>query len=552
MGFQYQKNKESHSSDSMWTSYSDLFLGLSIIFLLLYVAASLRQGTDGIRQFLENKQLVKETQDLRQQIKVYNNLKQNYMDKEASDSEKEAYQALMSKLDLLQEESKDEKIKLRNQALENENKEKALNQYQQMIRNIINSNVIAKGRIKNRDVLIDTKEEIIGEKDEEISGLEKTVAQKKSQLAQGEKKIETLEDQLNNRLKQLKSAYKNQKLTKKKFEAEQTNLRREIDQKIQNLKSQNSKVAQDLAKTSQELQKTAQDLNQTKSQVAKLGQEKSALKDELTGTQAKYQQEMESLKGQFAKQKEKERAQFESALQKEKLSAAEKVKREAQFRSEAQRRERELGEKVAALDKKYQGSQKDLAKATERLNAQRKLADQIKKNFSANGVDADVDPESGDVVLSFGDQYFDTGKATLKNEMKKILEQAMPVYSASLFENQKVAEKIQSVEIVGFASPTYKGKYIDPSSLEAGDRQAVNYNLDLSYSRARSIFQHVFDKMKFKNQQQLQPLVKVTGRSFLSHEKNKNFQAAGKGEAFCMKNDCAKLQRVIIKFTLKD
>ena len=35
----------------------------------------------------------------------------------------------------------------------------------------------------------------------------------------------------------------------------------------------------------------------------------------------------------------------------------------------------------------------------------------------------------------------------------------MPAYSASLFEDRKIAEKIQSVEIVRLASPTYKGKY---------------------------------------------------------------------------------------------
>lgn len=140
--------------------------------------------------------------------------------------------------------------------------------------------------------------------------------------------------------------------------------------------------------------------------------------------------------------------------------------------------------------------------------------------------------------------------------MRSVLEKAMPAYSASLFDDPKVSSKIQAVEIVGFASPTYKGKFINPKSLDPDDRKAVNYNLDLSYNRARSIFNYVFDKnkMAFKHQKQLLPLVKVTGRSFLSGADDERTPAAsaGSAEEFCRKNDCAKLQRVIIKFQLKD
>ena len=59
MGLDYKK-KHSHGggdSESFWTSYSDLFLGLSSIFLMLYVVASLRTGTDKcLFYFRKNKQ----------------------------------------------------------------------------------------------------------------------------------------------------------------------------------------------------------------------------------------------------------------------------------------------------------------------------------------------------------------------------------------------------------------------------------------------------------------------------------------------------------------
>lgn len=513
MGLNYKK-RDHGSQDAMWTSYSDLFLGLSIIFLLLYVAASLRQGTDGIRQFIENKQLVQKNADLQQQIKVYNTLKQDYLKTQASEEEQASYNVLMEKLDLLKEEAKDEKNMLRQKAMDNEKKEVALNQYQQMIRNIINSNMIAKSRIKNRDTLIDERDEEITVKESEIQDLEKNVAEKRAQIQLGEKKIDTLEDQLDQKLKQLQSSYQAQKLTKKKYEQQQAALRGEFEQKIDSLKQQNQSASQELSKVAQKLQQTSSALQSTQGQLSKAAQEKERLAQD----KERLAQDLESTKAQ------------------------------------SERTAKDLKGQLGTLGKKFQATQADLAKATDRLNAQRNLADKIKKSFGKAGVEADVDAETGDVILSFGDQYFDTGKANLKPQMRKILEQAMPVYSQSLFADAKIADKIQSVEIVGFASPTFKGKFIDPKSLKPEDRQAINYNLDLSYNRARSIFNHVFDKdkMTFDHQERLIPLVKVTGRSFLAHEKDKNYKSSSKGEDFCRVNDCAKLQRVIIKFTLKD
>jgi outer membrane protein OmpA-like peptidoglycan-associated protein len=158
-------------------------------------------------------------------------------------------------------------------------------------------------------------------------------------------------------------------------------------------------------------------------------------------------------------------------------------------------------------------------------------------------------------MLSFGNQYFQSGHAELQPGMREILVKAMPAYSSSLFGDPKIAEKIQSVEIVGFASPTYQGRYIDPSSLSQTDRKAVNYNLDLSYQRARAIFNYAFDtdKMTFKHQKQMLPLVKVTGRSFLAEgQGNGKSRVPADSDKSCDKGDCAKARRVIIKFTLKD
>ncbi len=57
----------------------------------------------------------------------------------------------MSKLTLLQDDAHQEKDLLRQKAKENKEKEFALNQYQALIRNIINTNILAKTQIAHRE-----------------------------------------------------------------------------------------------------------------------------------------------------------------------------------------------------------------------------------------------------------------------------------------------------------------------------------------------------------------------------------------------------------------
>ena len=68
--------------------------------------------------------------------------------------------------------------------MENELKEKALSKYQQLIRNIINSNVIAKTKIQQRNSIISEKDDVINLKTNEIKNLDASVANKKIELAE--------------------------------------------------------------------------------------------------------------------------------------------------------------------------------------------------------------------------------------------------------------------------------------------------------------------------------------------------------------------------------
>lgn len=455
----------------MWTSYSDLFLGLSVIFLLLYVTASLRQGTDGIRQFLNNKELEKENSDLKQQLKVYDSLKNNYLNNQSSESEQETYDMLMKKLELLQDDANNEKNELLVKAKENEDKEKALNQYQQVIRNIINANLIAKARITNRDDVITQKEDVIKEKSTEISSLEQDLKSRSEEIQKGKYKITKLEKSLSENLNELKMAYAKKRISEERFKEQQEILKQEANNNIALLKQE--------------------------------GLVKEAEIEEIKEQHEQLQSKLKQTEGQYSETK-------------------------------------------AELSKAKAG----LAKVRENLQARKKIAQSIKGKFKDMGIEAEIDAGTGDVLLGFGSEYFDTGAAKLKPGMKKVLEKALPSYAQSLFEDPKISEKIENVEIVGFASPTFNGKYVDPSSLNKKDRLAVTFNLDLSYKRARSIFDYLYSNTDFQYKQRLMPLVKVTGRSFLGDKSNQSTKESAVD--FCQKFDCAKKQTVIIKFKLRD
>ncbi len=580
MAFHRSKRKSHSADDSMWTSYSDLFLGLSVIFLLLYVAASLRQGTEGFMQFQQLKKTEKENETLRQQLRAYETINKQYLDQQASDDQKKTYDLLMSKLDLLQDEANDEAKKLRQAAREHDEKKRALNEYQAMVKAIVQANNVASSRIAKRDVFIDKQEHTIEEQDTQITELNQDLAEKRNAIASGERKIQELDRQLNSNIKRLEAERKAKKISQAAFIREREMLREQARRNIEMLEAQNVRARGEIDKINTQLSQTSRELASAKTNLEKTQALASDLGNKLTEAEKQHQERLAGLRDVFASKAAAERAAFEQKLAAEKLSGEQRAAREAAFRAEAERKARGLAEQIADAEGKFRRAQaeaegargalaqkegelaatkgrleqtsRDLATAQANLEAKRKLAESIKNRFNKQGIRAEVDGKTGDVLLSFGEEYFDTGKSKLKPGMQRVLEKAMPAYSQSLFEDKAIANKISAVEIVGFASPTFKNRFIDPRKLSAADRKAVQYNLDLSYQRARAIFDHIYANMDFQHKRQLLPLVKVTGRSFLAQDPNQRTPANSNADAFCRQNDCAKLQRVIIKFNLKD
>lgn len=630
MAFDYDKIKHHRDSgESFWTAYSDLFSVLSAIFLLLYVVSSVRSGTFSIQKEVQYQVLAKEAQDLKDQIRIYNALRDETVE-QSSDDEQKQYKMLMDKLSLLQEESNGEKKDLIEKSRQLAQKEMALNKYQQMIRNIVNVNMLSKRQIKQRDFLIAKKDFDITEKDGEIRGLNTDIEKKEKVIEENNERIASIQDRLADQIKRVRLEQKSSRLTKDAMNKKIANLQQSSEQQINAIEGKNASIARDLqmAKTSLsltqnalentqgKLQTTVGQLENVKEQSAaekqsllgkisqvqaqsdsernalmgkmqnmqgKSAAEKQALLGQLEGAKQGFQKQLNDLKSEGEARMASEKAAFDKALTGEKLSGAAKAAREAAFRQKAEgeagalrgalaglgnkigEAERQLadarekeGRYVASVDKlakENQGLSQDLKRAKEVAEAKKKLVQNIRDNFNKAGIKADVDDKTGDVFLSFGDDYFESGRADLKESMQRRLEKFIPQYSKSLFSDPKTAQNIASVEIIGFASSTYKGKYVNPQSLKTEDREAVDYNLKLSFNRANSIFKHIFDKdrLQYDHQKDLLPLVKVVGRGYLPDGKQPGDIPSGMPERdFCKKFNCAKAQKVIIKFNLKE
>lgn len=558
-------NKKHNDSESFWTSYSDLFLGLSSIFLLLYVVASLRSGTDGIKNAVENQKLKVEVMDLKNQLKTYEAMKEQYIQNQASKGEVSEYNELMDKLALLQDEAKTEKNKLRKAAHDNDQKEKALNKYQQMIRNVINSSAIAKVKINNRNEVINEREETIGDQQQEISqkntqitGLNQNISMMENVIQTKENQISQAKSELNQKMAQLKQAFQHQKLSQKAYQASLKKLQDSAHQQMQSLAQQKAQAEQNLGQTQRQLASVKDSLAQSEGALAKSqddlklkGDQISQLNQQIGQLNAEGQAKVAALKGKYDAERAADKAAFDRAMQNQKnLGAAEIARREGEFKAAAAAKERKLAGEMAGLMGQLKDTEGKLAQANAELAARKQIAQEIREGFKRAGVKADIDMGTGDVVLDFGATVFDSDSANLKEEMKNVLQKAMPSYAKSLFGNPKVANQISSVEIVGFASPTYRGKIVDPNSTAPQDREALKYNMDLSYKRAKSIFNYILDEnqMNFTHRDTMVPALKVSGRSFL--DLMKMDRSVASVQDYCVKYDCKKSQKVVIKFNM--
>ncbi len=191
------------------------------------------------------------------------------------------------------------------------------------------------------------------------------------------------------------------------------------------------------------------------------------------------------------------------------------------------------------------------------MKVRRKLAKQLSKAFKKMKLPAYVNLKTSEVVIPFKNAYFDFGQFALNYKIKKILRDILPVFSATLFKELDVKNDVKSLEMVGYSSPIYKGRIVHGTNLE---EEGLRFNVDLSYKRAKAIFNYVFDSnsFKFNHQRDMMKLTKVTsvGHNWTTLKPTGGaysplkYQKASPGQRLCMRYNCEEWQKVTIRINL--
>ncbi|MFZ9002271.1 MAG: hypothetical protein ACO20H_13270 [Bacteriovoracaceae bacterium] len=573
MNFNYDKVKKRVEEENHWSTYSDMFMVLSLVFLFLYVITASRVGTINtqvVKKDEETKKLSEKTQqqinDLKQKLtqteqrlKEYQTITLDYVDKEASDREKQEYDKLLTKMQDLTAQQQDKgkqirkKIKDLHQRLqETLSKEKDINQYQNTLKHIISKNAVLKSTVLDKDHNLKISQFSLEESRKKITNnigkINKLTAELQSEKLLKQKRIKQWNSEKSlykKRISQIKNNY-NEKIVS----LEQKNKINELKltDKIQNINKSFAQVKASLNRNKRNLHKTQKQLQFEKEITSKLKKE--------------YQQQITTAKARYAKKNKEIQSLKQTYLQEKKGLISQKLKEQNKAKESYRRKmasiDQSYAQKIEQIKSEMGQMEKSyldkLSKASPITAERMKIAKAMGGAFNTNGISASVNRESGDVIIDFGLSYFDTDKWYLKKGMKKKIKKLIPLYAKTLFE---ASDKVSSVEIIGFSSPTYKGRFVDPHSINEKYREAINYNLDLSYKRARSIFSYIFNKkyMNFEYQKKLLPYVKVSGRSYFSEEvrfKPKKGKRRLPSTAECEKYGCLSSQKVIIKYYLKE
>lgn len=540
----HSKKSGAEEGANPWTSFSDLFLVLTVVFLLLFVVANLKTGTATLSQTAELAATKQEVQDLKDKIQEY----EAFYRKGATPEQVEASNAIVSRLELLKEKTDAEKQQALKTAMEADVRKDQLNEYQKMVKNVINFNLLAARQIKER-------ENIIHSKDRNIRALQSMTDGYKNEVKSNVEQIAAIKARLRRQIasekeKSVQERQKNVDLNRKV-----STLQRESRMQIAKLESENT----------QQIQK----LKNIHARFAKKNQQTEKLREQLLAKQSEFRTRIKELR---AKQMQ-EMALQKSEQRRTLASSSEMKSKNQKYEKELDALNGQLEEAQDSLNKneeKYKSESAFLSRTNKALEdalatanptgfEHQQLIKTLQENLRLNGSSTAVDPTNGDLILTFRDSYFDISSAILKPSMKKTLEEIVPTYAKSLFQDKKVSDNIASVEIIGFASPTYKNKVYTTAEMHPGHKHAINYNMDLSYQRAKSIFAYIFDsaRMSYPFQKELLRLVTVSGRSYLASDdssirKPTSEDLDDKHERHvCDYVDCAKTQKAIIKIHFK-
>ena len=517
-----RKKKKDNPID--FGSYSDLFMVMSFVFLFMYVVSSINTGITVIQ---ERHRADKDRKSLETTVAKY----EKKIDTELDEEQKREYDRLREGLLKLKADAREAREYQEKMAQAAREKEKELDLYQETIKVMMVDQLKVNEKIKAKDEIIAKVKE---ETDQVIKHQERAIASLKEDIVEKEKVITERAQEIQTRTAEINQIEKRvDELKHKAVLAE--NQAKELQQLTLSLNEKEAEL--DLAKqTEANLKKEKEKLFKASLvQVNKLNREKEQI--------------AQSSKADIDRIMEEKQKLFEE-------SKAERERLESDKASMISSKEAEIAQLRKDKDSELKSLAEKYKKATEGLR--KEIAGTLASKLRDSGINASVNTSTGDVTVMFKHAYYDYNSSVLKETMKEELKSFIPLYAKALFENAKYASSISTVEIIGSSSPSFKGKYVNPRAMASvEERKAMTYNLDLSYRRAKSIFDFTFlsHDLAFEHKDEMIPLIKVAGTGYLQAMDELvalPVEKQDKNKGFCGMYNCEVFQKVTLRFNLKD
>lgn len=247
--------------------------------------------------------------------------------------------------------------------------------------------------------------------------------------------------------------------------------------------------------------------------------EKIALQEEYTLEILAQQNALEEKEGQLKDQDEQLKSQDEELAQQKQLLA--------ELAAKLKEQESTLNAQQSALDEKTALLADQQAQIDQIIGVKAEVVESLKKEFSKNNVNVDIDAQTGALTLD-ANVMFDYDEAELTEEGKQALLEVLPIYCKVLLEENHMP---YLAEII-----------IDGYTDTDGD---YSYNLELSQQRSLAVAQYLLDiQYDFLDDTQIESLenyLTVNGHSMA----NPILDANGNVD-----KDASR--RVEVKFRLKD
>lgn len=560
-----RKKQEVKETGSVWTSFSDMFTSLSIIFLVMFVVAILKLSLSSFQdnQFKtaqiseeEKKKSLEDKEEVKNNIEHIDQLRLEIENK-------------MKNLSSISSTLKDHQKKMDELVERNLKKDALVNQAQ---------NVILEKEIRIKELLIKNQDFKVLQ-DSLKKENEDRIIEKNVKISQMTKKSEELEKRLQ-KIPTLEKDLKDKQFLIEKLKADSSNLREslknitgqkelalkekiklgqevaELNQALNNLRQSGSDFQNNMGKKLADLEGKLAGLKSSneeyKAQNGSLGREIVSLR----GYVGNLEKENGTLKGQV-NQNGVEIGQLQGTLNDLRCQNKGLLGSNDQLKGELGRYKKlskEYGDQYAQLKDQLLKKQIQKQVGNGRSIASEKCESvkcMLEKNISERLASYDSSlslDKDGKLSIQMDGMFgFLNDSFELRPKVKEKLREVIKIYSEELFRDPVVRKNVESISIIGHASPRFSGTFVDPHDQNT---EAFKHNFKLSILRSYEILKYLISD-------------EIEGIAYKEHLKEKLF-SSGRGyldpitredsvkENGCGPFDCKKSRRVEIYFTLKE